>query len=242
MRVLVDAMLLGGRHSGVEVAIEGLCAGLGRVAGEVEVLVAHRAAYDSGALARCGTETRAAAPWANSRAGRIAWEWGQLPRLGREWGADVLHAPGYVLPSGWRGPSVLTVYDLLAVTHPEWCKRSNAAYFGLTLARSIRRADIVIAPSENVRGEILERMGTEAGKVRAVPLGISEAMEPASEQRVAAARQRHGLQKPYLLWVGNIEPKKNLEGTILAFELAAREIRHDLVLVGRTAWRARPAS
>lgn len=237
MRIVMDAMLLGGRHSGVEVAIEGLCAGLQQCAAGHEVLVVHRPLYDPRPLGDVPLQFRSAPAWTNARAGRILWEQAFLPALARHWGADVLHGPGYVLPGAWDGPSVLTVYDVLAVTHPEWCKRLNAWHYGRALPSSIRRADLIITPSHTVRGEVIE-LGAAPEKVRAIPLGIGEHMRPVSAEAVAAVRQRYGLDRPYILWVGNLEPKKNVPGIVRAFELAAGSVPHDLVIAGRIGWRA----
>ncbi len=240
MRVLVDAMLLGGRHSGVEVTIEGLCSGLGEVGGDGEFVIAHRRCYDASAW-RSATVTPVAAPgWANSRPGRILWERLALPGLGERSGAQVLHAPGYVLPGRWPGPAVLTVHDLLAVTHPEWCKWANVLHYRRALPRSVRRAQIVVTPSECVRRELTATLGTAPEKVRVVPWGLSAQMRPAGEEAVARARQALGLPKAFLLWVGNIEPKKNLEGIIGAFERACGDLPHELVLAGKAAWKSGP--
>jgi glycosyltransferase involved in cell wall biosynthesis len=233
-------MLLGGRQSGVETAVEGLCRGLCDVAGPHQILVAHRPGFDGLALRCAGVVPRAAPWWSQSRPGRILYEHLALPEVCRQWGADVLHGPGYVLPAGWRGPSVVTVYDALAVTHPEWCKPANALHLRRALAASVRRAGRVVVPSEVVREEVVEALRAPAERVRVVPLGISHEMTPAGEWAVAVVRRAHDLPERYLLWVGNLEPKKNLPDTLRAFELAARHIPHDLVLAGARGWRCEP--
>lgn len=240
MRVVVDAMLLGGRHTGVEVAISGLCSGLAQLAGH-EFLIAHRPVFDSRDLLSQSLRAHIAPGWTAGRPGRILWERLALPGLARSWGADVLHAPGYVLPPGWRGPVVLTVYDILAISHPEWCKWANALHFRHALPASVRRADVICVPSQIVKAELVEHLGVSAEKVRVVPLGVGSEMRPARPDAVLAARALLDLPERYLLWVGNIEPKKNVTGLVRAFELVAGEIPHDLVIVGRPAWRCTPA-
>lgn len=152
-----------------------------------------------------------------------------------------MHAPGYVAPVGWSGPLVLTVYDILALTHPEWCRWSNAVHYRRALPGSIRRADVVIVPSRAVQSEIIAHLNVDARKLRVVPLGISRDMTPVGEWGIAAVRRALSLTEPYILWVGNIEPKKNLPGLVAAFEIAAQRIPHELVLAGRAGWRAGPS-
>jgi len=135
---------------------------------------------------------------------------------------------------------VLTVYDVLAVTHPEWCKQLNAWHYGRALPASVRRADLILTPSEAVRAEVIA-LGAAAQKVRAIWLGIGEHMRPCAPEAVAAVRERYGLDRPYIVWVGNIEPKKNLPGLVRAFELAAERVPHDLVIAGKVGWRAAPS-
>lgn len=238
MRVAIDAMLLGGKHSGVEVAIEGLCLGLRDTGAGREFLIVHRPAYDPADLRGPGMSTSQAPAWTTVRPGRILWERLALPDLARRWGADILHAPGYVLPTRWRGPAVLTVYDVLALSHPQWCKWSNVVHYKRALPPSVRRADIVAVPSQAVRDEVLTCLDAPPEKVRVVPLGVSADMTPTSDEAVAAVRAMYDLPEHYVLWVGNIEPKKNLPGIVRAFELAAPEIPHELVIAGQAAWKS----
>lgn len=240
MRVVVDAMLLGGRHTGVEVAISGLCSGLAQLQGH-ESLVVHRPAFDSRDLLSRSLQVHVAPGWTAGRPGRILWERLALPKLARSWGADVLHAPGYVLPPGWQGPVVLTVYDILAISHPEWCQWANALHFRHALPVSVRRADVICVPSQVVKAELVEHLGVDPGNVRVVPLGVGPEMRPASCEAITAARELLDLPERYLLWVGNIEPKKNVTGLVRAFELVAGDIPHELVIVGKAAWKSASA-
>ena len=224
----------------MEVAIEGLCRGLRAGGGDDRFVVAHRAAYAVRGLASAALTTLAAPVWANGRAGRILWERACLPAALRAAGAQVLHAPGYILPAGWRGPSLLTVYDILALSHPEWCKWANAAYFRRALPPSIGRATITVTPSEHVRQEIIARLCAPPDRVRVVPLGLPAEMTPSRPAEVMAARQVLGVPERYLLWVGNFEPKKNLEGIVEAFEHVAANSPHSLVLAGKPGWKCEP--
>lgn len=233
MIVALDGLLLGHRHSGVERAIAELVAALPTAAPQHEYLLACTREYQ-GALPPGMVGWRAPG-WVGGALSRVLYENLFLGRVlrGR---CDVLHAPGYLLPAGWQGPSVLTVYDLIALQFPAYCTRRNALRYGRELPRSLRRATRIVVPSQTVGDELARRFPECAARTRVVPLGLSADLAPASAAEVAEVRQRYGLPEAFLLYVGNFEPKKNLADTVRAFDLLAAELPHDLVLVGGKAW------
>lgn len=175
--------------------------------------------------------------WATGRVGRILAEQFWLPSAARKASVRLLHGPAYALPLGWKGPCVVTVYDLIALKHPEWTKPANALHYRLVVPPSIRKADIVIAPSLVVADEIAEDL-QRMGRIRVVHLGVRDVFrEPVQDAEVESFRASFGLQRPYFAVVGNIEPKKNLRAVVNAFEIAASKLDHELVVVGRFGWR-----
>lgn len=171
---------------------------------------------------------------------RIAFEQRRLPTLYRNLSAEALHCPAYVLPRGFKGRCVVTVHDLIALEHPESCKTANAFYFNLFLPYSIRRADRIIVPSQSVRKEIEKRFGGSGSKISVIPLGIGEDFRPTdNRERLSAVKRKYGLPEKYLLFVGNLEPKKNLARLVEAYGLLirARDRGHALVIAGQTGWK-----
>ena len=232
MRIAYDATTLVPPYSGVQVAVEGAARALARELGEDLTVVVPRSYR-----LPCGEATVLHAPISGrSRVARIAWEQLQLPRAARAQHADLLHAPAYVMPLRWRGPAVVTVYDLLTLTHPEWCRRGNVAHFRLTLPRTLRRAERIVVPSHSAAEEILAHTDTDPAKLRELPLGVEECFQPASPEDLARLRQRRGLPERYVLLVGNLEPKKNVPGMIRLFARLAKNFPHSLVLAGREGW------
>lgn len=242
MAVLFDALVLDGPRSGVEVSV----AEAGRAL--VEAVGASRDLAPEDLTFACrgslpameewleGARVMRAPAWAVGRPGRILAEQLWLPRAGR--GHAVLHGPAYVLPLGWRGASVVTVYDLVALAHPQWAKRSNALHYGFVLPRSVRKADMVVVPSRVVREEVVELLGVPEERIRVLPLGVREVFrEPPGPGEVEEFRARFGLDRPFFAVVGNIEPKKNIAATVRAFEIAALRLPHELVIAGRKGWR-----
>lgn len=234
MRIALDALLLGGHHSGVEQAIEGLARALPEVAPQHEYLIICRREYAE--RVPPGLIPFPAPSWVNDRLTRIVYEQYVLPSAlrGR---CDVLHAPGYIMPVRWRGPSVLTVYDVIALQFPQYCKRTNVWHYGRMLPLSLRGAGRVVVPTETVAQAVRDRFPHVAQKLRVIPLGIEKHYRPAGPEQAAELRQRLNLPERFILCVGNIEPKKNLEAVVQAFDMAAGcGLSHALVLAGAWGW------
>jgi glycosyltransferase involved in cell wall biosynthesis len=176
-------------------------------------------------------------PWRTTLA--IA-NWLHLP-LDRMVGpCDVFHATDHVLPSLRRTATVFTVHDLAFLVHPETHLRSNRAYLGALMPRYVATATMVIADSESTRRDVLARYGVAADRVRVVPLGVEPTFAPvAPAQAQARMATRYGLTAPYLLFVGTLEPRKNLHGLIAAYRVLLQR-RRDLpllVIAGAEGWR-----
>ncbi len=238
MRIALNAMLLQGQFSGVEVSIQNLVRTVTAAAPDWEFLITVPRGFDDLALHRPNVICHYAPACTRLRASRILWEQLFLPGLlaGRQ--IDLLHAPGYIMPLRWRGPTALTVYDILALSHPQWCKVSNVWYYRLMLPRSIQAASRIIVPSQTVKDELVEVLRADAGKITVIPLGVDPIYQPVTDsQTLDAVRGKYGIPGEYLLCVGNIEPKKNIEGTVAIFEQIADRLPHHLVIAGRRGWR-----
>jgi len=237
MRVAINALLLSGQFSGVEKAIYALLRHVGEGA-EDEFVALVGSDFDEALLDGCriGLERL---PLSNrSRLLRILYEERFLRRHLK--GFDLFHAPGYVAPRRLDIPIVLTIYDLVALRHPELAKRSNVAHYRWRLPRSARAAARIIVPLECVAREVVQHLGMNRAKVRVVPLGVEPTLRPPSQDQRGAARTRYHLARPFVLFVGNIEPKKNLPTLIRAFASLKREgLPHELVIAGKRGWKSR---
>ncbi len=236
MNVAYNGMLLSGRFSGVEVCIHELFRHLERRDEFRYTLYAPRSFGAGG-----GARTRVVHPGVRTagRLLRIAWEQLALPGRLRRDGAALLHAPGYVMPLGSPVPTVVTVYDTQALDHPEWCTPSNRLHYGLLLPRSVRRARRVIVPSSATQADVCRLFPGAAGKVRVVAPGVRlGGGVPRDPARRAEFRRRNGLDEGYILFLGNVEPRKNLPMLIRAFHMARAEgaLRQKLVIAGEAGW------
>ncbi len=241
MRLVVDCLVLGARPSGVERAVSGLLRGLAESdTPDIDMTAIVGAGADRAQLPDAGISIRHAPGPTRGRASRILYEQLLLPALARSHGADVVHGAAYVLPLTWRDASVVTIHDTITLTHPQWCKPSNVLHYREVMTASARSANIVATPSAEARAAVIEHLAVEPSRVWVAPLGVGEEFAPSGEDAVAALRERHNLTQPYLLCVGNIEPRKNLPAVIEAFEAVAGRLPHDLVLAGKAGWRCAP--
>ncbi len=170
---------------------------------------------------------------------RIAWEEFVLPRRARRWGADLLHGPAFMLPSGWRGPAIVTIHDCAFLRYPETILPLKRAWYRYAIPRSARRANLILTDSEAARRDIIELMKIPGDKVRAIPLGVDPRFyrENIPDEIIAQVRKKHGLPDCYILFVGVIEPRKNLVTLLRAFDQArGKGLKENLVLAGRPGW------
>jgi glycosyltransferase involved in cell wall biosynthesis len=161
------------------------------------------------------------------------WHRLQRPRVRIE--ADVVHAPSLAIPSVAPRPLVATVHDIAFLRLPEVTTKRGARFHkrGLTLAR--RHARVVIVPSL-FTGQELEREGFERDRIAVVPFGV-DPPTPRDPDEIDRAIARAGVQRPYVLTVGTVEPRKGM-ATIAGAVDRLRRTRPDLTLVvaGPRGW------
>jgi glycosyltransferase involved in cell wall biosynthesis len=174
------------------------------------------------------------------RPARFASQQLVLPAASAALGFDVLHSPSYFLPLvRARHRHVLSVHDMTSFSHPEVHTRlrRNAVYRA-GIEASIRRADIVTVPSASVQREVHRLIpGLPPSRVRVIPYGVGDEFRPAATGDAERVRLSLGLPAGYLLFVGTIEPRKNVGLLLEAFSRLVEAGRSEhLVLAGRLGW------
>jgi glycosyltransferase involved in cell wall biosynthesis len=160
-----------------------------------------------------------------------SWHYGRRPKVQRATGAvDVIHATYAAIPPH-SAPLVVTVHDLAFLHDRSHFTRHGIRFFERSLELTRRDADLVVVPSRATADDCLAH-GIDGDRLRVVPWGID--VVPADDTAVAAARAEFGLDRPYVLWTGTIEPRKNLPALLKAFARVRVDV--DLVLVGPRGW------
>jgi glycosyltransferase involved in cell wall biosynthesis len=151
---------------------------------------------------------------------------------------DVLHVT-YVAPPIVSSAVVATVHDVSYLVYPQAFSRRDRLILGTQVPRTLRRAEAVITVSQHARREICGRYGTPEDKVHVVYQAISPVFRRLDEPSSERIRAQYRIGGPYVLAVGNLQPRKNLPRLIRAYAKLRRAgiYSGQLALVGKSAWR-----
>ncbi len=159
----------------------------------------------------------------------------QWPARIRQLKPDAYFGPAGALPLGDVGcPSVITIHDLAIYRNRKWFPARQPLSTRWIVPRSVLRADVVIAVSESTAADIVDIFGIPRSRIEVVPHGVATSFTPMGTEDLAAARARLGLPDRFILCVGTIQPRKNLETLLEAW--AMMRDRPDLVVVGAWGW------
>jgi glycosyltransferase involved in cell wall biosynthesis len=238
MRIAYDATAIPRLMAGAAVYTYELARALAAVDRENEyVIFARGPHFDDLPAMRPGL--RVVKVRAPSRPLRLLWEQSVLPMRLRRLRIDVLHSPHHTTPlvsCGCR--RVVTIHDLTFLLLPERYPPTRRLYFQVMTRLSARVADAVIVPSEAVREDVVRLLRVPPERLFVVPEAAGPAFHPQDAVAIEAVRSRYGLEGPFLLSVGSLEPGKNRERLLQAFaRLRDRGLKHSLVVAGQQAWR-----
>lgn len=169
---------------------------------------------------------------------RILWEQAMQPwQLGRY---DLYHAGAFVAPMLLRQPMVVTVYDLTFMRYPERLTTARRYYLRTFTTLTCQRARRIIAISESTKQDLVELLAIPPEKIDVTPLGYDDMHQPLDAETVAAFRQKNNLPDNFWLFLGTLEPRKNLITLIHAYAQLPEHERLPLVLAGGRGWMSEP--
>jgi len=216
MRIAIDGKCLGSPRAGVARYLEGLLAA-------IRALSPEECALD---VLQPATAT-----------GTLRWTLVDLQRASGR-GCDLLHLPFYYGPLWPRCPVTVAIHDILPITHPEWFPASWRSPIRWLTPRTARRTAAVVTFSHATAALIRDELHVAPGCIEVIPHGVDPvAFAPPSPSTMERVRSRFGLQRPFLLQVGAIEPRRGTDLAIAATR-AVRESFPDLELVVIGAIRA----
>jgi glycosyltransferase involved in cell wall biosynthesis len=165
---------------------------------------------------------------------RSVWLQLVLPRILRRLRPDLVHYTNYLAPVAGDTPYVVSVHDMILSLVPEHHTLRKRLLTATLVPVVARRARLVLAPSESTRRDVMQLLGLPARRVRVIPYAPASRFSPRPQEPPPAAAEG----APYFLYVGTLEPRKNLRRVVRAFALVARHLPdHRLLLVGQRGWR-----
>lgn len=152
---------------------------------------------------------------------------------------DLFHATDHLVPRFSGFPVVATLMDAVPLAHPEWIRVGLAKFKSALWRRSARWADHILTISEYSKADIVRYFGINPDKITVTPLGVDERFfERIDPVKKAEIIKRHGLPERFYLFVGTLQPRKNLERLLDAHAALPLSLQKEipLVIVGRAGW------
>ena len=152
---------------------------------------------------------------------------------------DLFHSPDFVLPPVAKGiPTVLTVHDLSFAHYPEVYTPALVSYLNKVVPWSVTRASHILADSKATKEDLVQLWNVRPEKVTVLYSGVNSRFQPVTDPpKLQQMRTRYKLgERPYILSVGTIQPRKNYQMLIRAFAKVAAVLPHNLVIAGGKGW------
>jgi glycosyltransferase involved in cell wall biosynthesis len=241
MRVAVNALFLHYPHSGIGQYLIQLTNELARQYpdDEYRLLVSEHAAEAPQFPSNVTIEPIIKRSPGGQRVAKFLWEQRGFPRAGQQKGADIFHVPYFATPLSQPVPTVVTIHDVIPLRLPVYKTSRLLQAYNALISYASRRATLILTVSQYSRRDIEAALGIPAERIRVVLEAAGPQYRPVEDpETLAAARERYGLGKRYILYVGGFDDRKNVGALIQAFArlLAEQEEPElQLMLAGDTA-------
>jgi glycosyltransferase involved in cell wall biosynthesis len=237
LRVLVDATAVPADRGGVGRYVDELLTALAAEDVQVGAACLPR---DAQAVAATGTRPFVVPAQVARRPVRLAWEQTGLPRLAARARVDVLHSPHYTRPLLSPAASVVTLHDATFFSHPELHDPVKARFFRTATRAAVQSADALVVPSAATRDEVLSHAGGDPARFHVAHHGVDRGTFRATtaQERADVARLLGLDGRPYVAFLGTLEPRKNVPALVRAWIRAVDALPDPpaLVLAGARGW------
>ncbi|MBU4480620.1 glycosyltransferase family 4 protein [Patescibacteria group bacterium] len=237
MRIAIDLITITGKNAGLQSYAKQLVEGLAKVDNENEYILL-----------------------INSRAKKIfsinqsnfknifirtpkrfigIWEQIYFPFVQFLKGVDLLHSPVSAVPIVAPCKTVLTIHDLTFKIYPKTMQWWDRFYWNFFITQGVKRVERIITDSINTKKDLIKYYNIQKNKVSVIPLCCSSQYYMSSNDLfLNEIKQKYNINKPYILFVGTLEPRKNISILLKAFNIAKQKgkLKHSLVIVGRKGW------
>jgi glycosyltransferase involved in cell wall biosynthesis len=175
----------------------------------------------------------------NSRPLRIAWEQARLPKIVDKLGVQLHHGPHYTFPESASVRKITTIHDMTFFSDPTWHVKSKVSFFKRAIRVATKSCDGLIFDSEMTRSKLVERFQVQ-GKTFVIPLAVNhKVFNPNETDQVDDVAQltTMGISGPYVLYLGTVEPRKDVPTLVRAFDrMSSAHPELKLIIAGSPGW------
>jgi glycosyltransferase involved in cell wall biosynthesis len=160
------------------------------------------------------------------------WEQFVLPRLATKYEVDILHSPANLAPLFYRGKSIVHIHDLCFVVNPQWYSYAFRTVYNFIIPRLVKRSTKIITNSNNSRNDLFLFCEADSQKVSLVYWAVDDSFAKPPEKPQPGDSD---IPDDYILYVGSLEPRKNIKTLVAAYELMRNthpDIKTKLILIG----------
>ena len=153
---------------------------------------------------------------------------------------DLVHDPYEIGPLSFKMPfkKVMTIHDLTPIIFPHAFGLPIVLLHKLLLTRTLKTADKIITDSNSTKNDLINYFNIPEEKIRVILLAADEKFKPLSNKEIKEAKQKYNLNFPFILYVGTLEPRKNIPSLIKAFyKLKKKNLQYKLVIAGKKGWK-----
>ncbi|MBN2382865.1 glycosyltransferase family 4 protein [bacterium] len=172
--------------------------------------------------------------------GNGLWRFLRLPAVIEQEKCTLFHGPSHVIPPKITCPTVVTMFDLIFLRYPAYFRRWDRTYYRVSFRKSARTADHIISISESTKADLIAFFEIDPAKITVIYPGFDDVFQPLDEPMLANIRRKYDLPQQYILYVGTIEPRKNVLGLAKAFDTisASGAISSEcyLLIAGQKGW------
>ena len=236
MRFAIMSRLLAYQNSGLNTLLEGLFRGIQQIESSHEFLLLFEPGQSIPKWLQEQFRVVTIQPRTQNPISRFGWDHLAVGKICKKLGVDALYAPAHVKPIYTPCPVVVCVLDMIYHLYPQFWNWSDQTYFRFMVSNFTPRATRIAALSESTKADLLALTNISEDIIEVIYPGVPEGFGIILPEESVTIREKYGLEKPFILFIGSFHPRKGLRNLLEAFERCAHLLLHELVILVSTQW------